>query len=129
MAASRSRSERTDLKSHPKIRFNSSALFAMRHLTQKITVIIVAVVLFSACTAEQPSGPVFQIETSADAININTSGVDELRRIPNIGEKLALKIVEFREKHGPFRRPEHLLLINGISDRRFREIRHLVRVE
>jgi competence ComEA-like helix-hairpin-helix protein len=101
----------------------------MRHLTQKITVIIVAVVLFSACTAEQPSGPVFQIETSADAININTSGVDELRRIPNIGEKLALKIVEFREKHGPFRRPEHLLLINGISDRRFREIRHLVRVE
>jgi competence ComEA-like helix-hairpin-helix protein len=101
----------------------------MRHLTQKITVIIVAVVLFSACTAEQPSGPVFQIEPSADAININTSGVDELRRIPNIGEKLALKIVEFREKHGPFRRPEHLLLINGISDRRFREIRHLVRVE
>ena len=66
---------------------------------------------------------------ACDKLFINTAGVGDLRRIPNIGEKLALKIVEFREKHGPFRRVEHLLLIDGVSDRRFREIRHIVRVE
>ena len=102
----------------------------MRWITGKIAVSLASVVVFSAaCTVERTTVPISRIETAAEAININTAGVDELRRIPNIGENLALKIVEFRETHGPFRRPEHLLLINGISDRRFREIRHLVRTE
>ena len=39
------------------------------------------------------------------------------------------KIVEHREKHGLFKRPEHLMRIQGISDVRFRRIRHLIRVE
>jgi competence protein ComEA len=63
------------------------------------------------------------------AININTAGVGELTRIPHVGEKLAAKIVEHRELNGPFRRVEHLMLIQGISDKRFRKIRPLVRVE
>ena len=66
---------------------------------------------------------------AAEAININAADAAELQRIPDIGEKLAADIIEFRQKHGSFRRPEHLLLINGISDRRFRALRHLVRVD
>ena len=67
--------------------------------------------------------------SSASAININTASADELTRIPHIGEKLAAKIVDHREINGPFRRVEHLMLIQGISDQRFRKIRPLVRVE
>ena len=63
------------------------------------------------------------------AININPASVDELTRIPHIGEKLAAKIVEHREENGPFRRVEHLMLIRGVSDKRFRKIQPLVRVE
>ena len=63
------------------------------------------------------------------AININTASADDLTRIPHIGEKVAAKIVEYREQNGPFRRVEHLMLIQGISDARFRKIRPLVRVE
>ena len=73
----------------------------------------------------EPEGPLI---SSAEAININMAGKDELRRIPFIGERLAQEIIEHREKHGPFRKTEHLMLLNGISDARFREIRHLVRV-
>ena len=101
----------------------------MLRVTGKIAVILISMTALIACGVDRTSPRDARLEIAADAININTSGVNELRRIPNIGEKLALKIVEFREKHGPFRRPENLLLINGISDRRFREIRHLVRVE
>ena len=64
-----------------------------------------------------------------EAININFAGVGELQRIPHVGEKLALSIIEHRERFGPFRKPEHLLLIKGVSDKRFREIRHLIRVD
>ncbi len=42
---------------------------------------------------------------------------------------MAAQIVEHRERYGPFRRPEHLMLIPGISDSRFRKIRDLVRVD
>ncbi len=63
------------------------------------------------------------------AININTASLDELTRIPHVGEKVAARIIEYREVNGPFRRVEHLMLIQGISDARFRKIRPLVRVE
>ncbi|MEQ1764753.1 MAG: ComEA family DNA-binding protein [Pyrinomonadaceae bacterium] len=67
--------------------------------------------------------------TSEYAININTATLDELERIPHVGEKVAALIIEHREENGPFRRVEHLMLIQGISDKRFRKIRPLVRVE
>lgn len=65
----------------------------------------------------------------ADAININTASAADLQRIPHVGEKTALRIIEHREQYGPFRRPEHLMMIPGISDSRFRKIQHLVRVD
>ena len=73
----------------------------------------------------EPSRPA---AASSETININAATREELQRIPHIGEKLADEIIEYREKHGPFRRAEQLMLLNGISDGRFREIRHLVRV-
>jgi competence protein ComEA len=66
---------------------------------------------------------------NADSVNINTATEEELQKIPRIGPKLAKDIVEFRSQYGPFRRPEQLMLIQGISDRRFREIRNYIRVE
>jgi len=69
------------------------------------------------------------LEINSDAVNINTADAAGLQRIPHIGEKLAADIIEYRQSHGPFRRPEHLLLVNGVSDKRFREIRQLVRVD
>lgn len=65
----------------------------------------------------------------AETININTASADELRRIPHVGPALAEAIVEHRDRHGAFTRPEHLMLVQGIGDSRFRKIRHLIRTE
>jgi competence protein ComEA len=62
-------------------------------------------------------------------ININTAAANELETLPGIGKGLAERIIEHREKFGPFRRPEHLIIVRGISDRRFRALRDLVTVE
>jgi len=56
-------------------------------------------------------------------ININTASANELETLPGIGRGLAARIIEHREKHGSFRRPEHLIIVRGISDRRFRALR------
>ena len=66
---------------------------------------------------------------SASAINVNTASPEELEKLPHIGAKLARKIVEHREELGKFRKAEYLILLDGISDARFREIRSLVKVE
>ena len=66
---------------------------------------------------------------SPQRININTASEKELEKLPGIGKGLAARIVEHREKYGPFRRPEHLIIVRGISDRKFRALRDLVTVQ
>jgi competence ComEA-like helix-hairpin-helix protein len=66
---------------------------------------------------------------SENAININTASAEELAKLPQIGERFAKKIVEYRETYGPFRRPEHLMLVEGINDKKFRLIKDLVKTE
>jgi competence ComEA-like helix-hairpin-helix protein len=62
-------------------------------------------------------------------ININTASAGELETLPGIGMGLAERIIEHREKFGPFRRPEHLIIVRGISDKRFRALQDLITVE
>ncbi len=64
-----------------------------------------------------------------ERININTATVQQLERIPHIGNAMARRIVEHRERFGPFRKTEHLMIMDGISDTRFRRIRHLITTE
>ena len=48
-------------------------------------------------------------------ININTASIDELAQLKRIGLKYAERIVEYREKNGPFQRPEEIMLVKGIG--------------
>ncbi|HEX8174333.1 MAG TPA: helix-hairpin-helix domain-containing protein [Pyrinomonadaceae bacterium] len=61
-------------------------------------------------------------------VNINTAQAEELERLPGIGRALAARIIAFREEYGPFRRAEHLIMVRGIGDRRFRRLRPFITV-
>lgn len=50
-------------------------------------------------------------------ININTAKANELRALPDIGPKLADRIVAYRKEHGPFQSVHHLTEVRGISPR------------
>lgn len=94
-------------------------------------IVVIAVFSFGCGgRAEEPSGiSKAKYPNPPTAININTASAEELQKIPYIGEKLANRIVDHRVNNGPFRRPEDLILISGISDSRFRKIRDLVRID
>jgi competence protein ComEA len=62
----------------------------------------------------------------ASLINVNNATPSELERLPGIGKVIAERIVAQREQFGPFRRAEHLMMVRGISDRKFREIRSMI---
>jgi competence ComEA-like helix-hairpin-helix protein len=91
-----------------------------------IVLTLLALLLLSACSSpvEYQHDPV--LPSSPTAVNINTATATELERLPYIGRTTAESIVEFRQEHGPFRRPEQLMLIRGVSETRFAEIRHLL---
>lgn len=56
-------------------------------------------------------------------IDVNTAGAVELMELPGIGEVLAQRIVDYREKHGPFRSLEDLTEVSGIGEKRLEGIR------
>lgn len=62
-------------------------------------------------------------------VSINEASREELERLPGIGPALAARIIEQRERYGHFRRAEHLLLVRGISERRFLQLRPYVVAE
>ena len=70
-----------------------------------------------------------KVVISDNAVNLNTASLTDLEKLPGIGAKSAQNIIDHRGKYGRFRRPEHLLLVPGISDARFRQMRSLVKVE
>ena len=97
----------------------------------------VCAVVIAACSGNdggtelvfQEEKPTPQTAAAGRPVNINTASAAELETLPYIGPKLARQVIEHRQTHGPFRKPEHLMLIPGMSDRRFRAIRHLISVE
>jgi competence protein ComEA len=102
----------------------------------RFIVVLALLALGSACARlprhHAPSAQQALVAPSAqvpEPININTAKAVELEKLPGIGEALAARIVEHRERFGLFRRPEHLLVVRGISDRKFRELRPLITVE
>lgn len=71
----------------------------------------------------------FQSNPTAARININTASEKELEALPGIGKGLAERIIEHRQKYGPFRRPEHLIMVRGIGEHRFLAMRDQITVE
>jgi len=57
------------------------------------------------------------------SINLNTAGINELVKLPGIGEKTAEKIIQLRSERGKFKRLEELLDVRGIGEVKFNKIK------
>lgn len=62
-------------------------------------------------------------------VNINTASVEELTRLPGIGQSKAQAIVDLRDNRGPFRRVEQILFVRGVGRATFRRLRPMLTVE
>lgn len=59
-------------------------------------------------------------------ININKATVKELKKLKQVGTKVAEKIVDFREKNGPFKKPEDIMKVPGIGPKIFEQNKDII---
>ena len=67
--------------------------------------------------------------TGMNKININTATIEELTQLKGIGEEYAKRIIEYRENHGLFKKPEDIMEIKGIGEKTWGVIKDLIVVE
>lgn len=104
---------------------------AYKFLCKLLSVLIFGFLL--SCSQKNDSRQLTPVENNSSSnspvININTASVSDLEKLPHIGRQTAQEIIEHRERFGRFRKPEHLLLIRGVSDKKFREIKKMIVAE
>ena len=66
--------------------------------------------------------------SSPQKVNINTADTWLLEALPGIGETLAKAIISYRKQNGPFRFPEDITRVQGITRRIFERIENLITV-
>jgi competence protein ComEA len=61
-------------------------------------------------------------------ININTATASQLRELTGIGPTLAERILEFRTANGRFERPEDLMKVSGIGEKKYADLKNSITV-
>lgn len=81
----------------------------MKHLRKNVWIAVlvsIAVILTGTCGV-----------CAMEKVNINTASVDQLMDLNRVGAKYAKRIVEYREKYGPFDAPQDIMNVKGIGQK------------
>ena len=74
--------------------------------------LVIVVIMFFALVCPLNAG-------EPSLVNINTASADELVKLEKIGPQYAARIIEFREKNGPFKAPEDIMKVAGIGPKAY----------
>lgn len=61
-------------------------------------------------------------------ININTASAGGLDTLPGIGPVTAGRIIDYRQKYGPFKRKEDLMKVDGIGPAKYAKLKELITI-
>ena len=61
-------------------------------------------------------------------VNINTASIEELDKLPGIGQTTATRIIDYRTANGPFASIEDIIKVPGIGPAAFEELKDLITV-
>jgi len=83
----------------------------------------------AATSSKRKTTRVKKADRLQSVVNINTATKAELMKLPGIGEALAERILVYREQNGAFKDVSELQKVKGIGEKKFEQIRPLVKAE
>jgi comEA protein len=100
----------------------------------RLAIAVFCMLLCSAVIqARMPAGPSQDTPAASKAavatpINLNTATAEQLQKLPGVGPKVAARIVEYRQKNGPFKKTEELMNVRGIGEKSFLKLKDQITV-
>jgi competence protein ComEA len=88
--------------------------------------VILTVTLLSTASlysVEKPSAA-----SGSKLVNINTADAGQLVNLPQIGPKMAQRILDFRKSNGNFKRTQDLMKVKGIGEKVFAKLQPLITI-
>lgn len=89
-------------------------------MTRNMILMLTLTVLVSVFTA---AVPLHAAVTVTGQVNINQANAEELARLPYIGLRKAVRIVEYRQQYGAFKEVDEMVKIPGIGEKILNRIR------
>jgi len=88
----------------------------IRRIVVAVLVVVWALVgVASAPEVARSQSRTATVDAAAAKVNINSASAKELMTLSGIGEKVAQRIVQFREANGPFKSVEDLKRVAGVG--------------
>jgi competence protein ComEA len=82
-----------------------------------VLVVCLGLILSPAALAQKSKAP------STEKVNINTATIEQLQTLPGIGPAMAKSIVDYRSKVGKFTKPEELINVKGIGEKKYQKMK------
>ena len=86
--------------------------------------VILATLSAPVVAQDKPREKPAKASTSAVAtVNLNSASQAQLETLPGIGAAAAKRIIEYRQKSGPFKKIEELMNVKGIGEKSFLKLK------
>ena len=76
----------------------------------------------------QPAAGQVTAQPASTLVNLNTATPEQLDALPGVGPTMAAKIIEYRQKNGPFTTVDELDDVSGIGPSKLEALRDLVTI-
>lgn len=112
----------------------------MRVMRFTLSILMLSSLLLASChrSAERTDAPSAAsrnakaeagVRSPQPCVDLNRATAEELMKLPGIGEVMSRRIIDYREHHGPFRRPAEIIIVEGFSEKKYRAIADLLCVD
>lgn len=85
--------------------------------------------LIAGPAAEKQQKKLASTNTQSLLLNVNTATAKELETLPNIGPRMAQRIIDYRKERGDFASVDALQNVNGIGEKTLEKLRPFIRAE
>ena len=96
--------------------------------TKKLLTLLVILAMAAVSTISLGATEKQAAAGSNKLVNINTADAVQLDKLPQVGPKMAQRILDFRKSNGNFKRTQDLMKVKGIGEKIFAKLQPLITI-